>query len=80
MKLKYCGRADNFDSIMRLKNEERRIARIIGEIRSVQQVSNRRQKWKKLETRIVSLKDQYAQGIITATEYWDSICQLVYCG
>jgi hypothetical protein len=65
---------------MRLKSEERRIARTIGEIRRGQQVSNRRQKWKKLETRIVGLKDQYAQGIITISEYWDSIRHLVYSG
>jgi hypothetical protein len=66
--------------ITRLKNEERRIARTIGEIKRGLNVSNRRQKWKKLETRIVGLKDQYAQGIITAMEYWDFIRHLVFSG
>ena len=34
---------------------------------------NRRQKWRRLETRITDLKARYNNGALTLPEYWDAI-------
>jgi hypothetical protein len=59
--------------IRRLKDEETRIRRTVRQVRAGVLQPSRRAKWRRLEERIQRLKDNYIQGIITLTEYWDAI-------
>ena len=59
--------------LARLKREERRIAETVNEIRRGQYRDTRRRKWRNLEDRISSLKNQYVNGAINLEAYWNAI-------
>lgn len=59
--------------VARLKSEERRIAKTIGDVRRGLDRDTRRRKWRDLEDRIVQLKNRYATGAINVDEYWNAI-------
>ena len=58
--------------IRRVKDEEARIRRTVQQVRSGMLQQERRSKWRRLEQRIVRLKDQYRSGVITLREYWNA--------
>ena len=55
--------------IKRLKDEEALIRCNVRQIRTGGLEPQRRNKWRKLEDRIVRLKDQYHNGTLTIDEY-----------
>jgi len=59
--------------IKRLKDEEVRIQAQVRQLRAGVPPTARRNKWCRLEDKIVNLKAQYSNGTISLKRYWNAI-------
>ncbi len=64
--------------ITHIKNEQERVDRQAAEAERGDPRPRRRRRWLQLEQRITHIREQYAQGVRTLTQFWDAIVYAVH--
>lgn len=64
--------------ICRLKDQDKKTARELRQVKRGVQLGKRKAKWRRLQTRIQTLKDEYRSGRRNFKDYWSAVKYAVH--